>query len=433
MSNYWRMPALGARRYSSPLRIPSSVIPPVVGGPSVASNNVLQVTLTGGSGFTSLIPQYSVVGSGIFTDKAAIPANSVNYAFTGLTPSTPYILQFKALGPTAFAVSNQVTASTTATPSPVPPTLSAPTFVGNLATVAFSGGSGYTTLIPQYATAPTGPWTSQASDTISPFTINLPNPSTLFYMRMLPDNDPTYASNIVSGTTPAGSGATLIFSHGYENGSLDPASGVIIGGGDRVGPPLVSTVRAKTGTHSMHMWFDESGGYELTTAVPSITIQFDEWIPVGYMSSRSGSANNKWIRVYSSVGYGSSEKVGASTTGQNPEDWNAEWGNPGGNGSAIGTQQPGNHGTLQCVTLADEGTWVNYKFYYNPPKAAGTKGTIKMYKNGLLLVDLTNTIDNFDPADTHNVKFFYLRGAQNSPYGPLDFFVDNLTVWSGEA
>lgn len=84
----------------------------------------------------------------------------------------------------------------------VAPTLSSPVMGATSSSVAFSVGGGYETLIPQYSTNQST-WTSQVSDLTSPFEFTGLLPEQLYYFRALPDGNPTYASNTVSGTTLA--------------------------------------------------------------------------------------------------------------------------------------------------------------------------------------------------------------------------------------
>lgn len=126
-------------------------------------------------------------------------------------------------------------AAPTGTASVVPvvaPTLLAPTFNGTTATIAFSGGSGYTTLIPQYSTDGTT-WVSAANDTVSPFTLTVPSQSTLYYFRALPNNSVGYATNVVNATSGSGAdafGITTYVFRGLSSGldmSVDDNTGGI--------------------------------------------------------------------------------------------------------------------------------------------------------------------------------------------------------------
>lgn len=244
----------------------------------------------------------------------------------------------------------------------------------------------------------------------------------------------------------SGGGATLLFTHDIENNSLTPASGVTV---TPFGSPgaNVSTLQAFSGTHSIRQVDNEEVGYELAVAVPSITIQWRMRIPNNYASNRVypgiDGPNNKVARIYGTAGYGSSEKVGFSTyePGSSPghtypvDECVPEWGAPGGNIGAIG---PKGTGTTNHWVLAEEGTFPLYKMFYAPPQGAGAgnRGTLKFWKNGTLLIDETGTVDNYwnDPSELHDVKFFYLLGPANSQYSPqTPFYIDDLSVWSGEA
>lgn len=77
------------------------------------------------------------------------------------------------------------------------------------ASVAFSGGSGYTTLIPQYKESSSGTWISISSDTTSPFSFTGLTAETEYNFRALPDGDTGNPSNTVTATTAA-SGQLLL-------------------------------------------------------------------------------------------------------------------------------------------------------------------------------------------------------------------------------
>src|SRR5574343_840724 len=103
-------------------------------------------------------------------------------------------------------------------PSVVAPTLGTPSMTSDGANITFSGGSGYTTLIPQYSSNGGTTWTSIANDTTSPLTFTgLAAGSYSF--RALADG--TVASNVVTGTVSA-AGAAL-FSDDFSSGDFSHA------------------------------------------------------------------------------------------------------------------------------------------------------------------------------------------------------------------
>ena len=107
-----------------------------------------------------------------------------------------------------------------AEPSVVAPTLGTPSMGSTTASIAFSGGSGYTTLIPQYRETGAGSWTSLSSDTSSPLSYTGLTAETGYDFRALADG--TVASNTVTGTTgsassPAYTPARLM---SFEGGTL---------------------------------------------------------------------------------------------------------------------------------------------------------------------------------------------------------------------
>jgi len=235
----------------------------------------------------------------------------------------------------------------------------------------------------------------------------------------------------------------LICAIDFENNSLNPAS-CPIGPGKRVGPPTVSTNYAVSGTHSARLVYDDELGYELDSSVASITIEYWLRVPNNYAANRNYPGtfgpNNKFIRIYGSDDYTSNEKIGLSTYEPASDPSNTypvdelvpEWHNIGDGQGSVGTQGTGTYYHWQA---SEEGTWKKYKVFYAPPTSSspGGYGTLKVWVNDTLRIDETGTVNTWDAAAAHNVKFFYLLGAANSGWSvETPFYIDDVSIWEGE-
>lgn len=215
----WRLPSHNGRRYSSPARIPT-IKAPTISGATVLGTSSVSIAFSGGNGFTSLVPQFRTAGSGSWTDKTGIATNSTSYTFTGLSANTAYEFRLKVLKDDKVMYSSTVTRTTSAEATPVAPTLGTPSFSGRTVSITFSGGSNYSTLIPQYSLNGVSGWTNMPNDTTSPFAFTLPDYDTTYYFRALANGNASYASNVVSGTT----GEELETPEGEGTGYVTPTS-----------------------------------------------------------------------------------------------------------------------------------------------------------------------------------------------------------------
>jgi len=175
---------------------------PTAGTPVVDSTSQIRVPITG-SLYDTLEGQYRQTGSGTWLVHGTVGVEVAIYTYSALPlDDTGYDFRFVVTANSQAAASNTVTATTDADTPVVAPTLSAPVMGSTTASVAFSGGSGHITLIPQYSINGSS-WTSISNDLSSPFSFSGLTPSTLYYFRALPDGDTGNPSNTVSDTTSA--------------------------------------------------------------------------------------------------------------------------------------------------------------------------------------------------------------------------------------
>lgn len=98
----------------------------------------------------------------------------------------------------------------------IPPTLGTPSMTSDGANIPFTGGSGFTTLIPQWSNNSGSTWNSIANDTTSPLTFTGLSPGN-YSFRALADG--TVASNIVTGVVPS-STSTPLYSSNFDASSV---------------------------------------------------------------------------------------------------------------------------------------------------------------------------------------------------------------------
>lgn len=238
------------------------------------------------------------------------------------------------------------------------------------------------------------------------------------------------------------------FSDGFETGNLsytqggaswgasaassDGSSVTLVSGAGNPGYGLVFSYAGEADlaqTSRCEQFFDLGALYT------EVTIEFDLYIPAG-TESYGGSAyvhrdstdsdNNKFIRLWHTTESVDEEKVGASlfrVTGDY-SDINAEW------GAAMGVNgQP----SASFIRASDLGTWINVRFYAKAPSAAAN-GTIKIWRNGVLIIDRTALVDSYNASELHAYRYGYLLGTANSGFtDTTKFVIDNVKFYVGEA
>lgn len=158
-------------------------------------------------GLATNVLRRSTSSGGTYSDVATLSPGTTHYVDTPPTSGTYYYQVTAYFNGAPSATSNTASATISAV---VAPTLAAPSMSSNGCTIAFSGGGGYTTLIPQYSNNAGATWTSISNDTTSPLTFTGLSAGD-YSFRALADG--TVASNVVMGTVAASGGWQLAAGH----------------------------------------------------------------------------------------------------------------------------------------------------------------------------------------------------------------------------
>lgn len=168
--------------------------------------------------------------------------------------------------------------------------------------------------------------------------------------------------------------------------------------------------------------------------VTEFWIQYDLFIPTNFHHrTPSGPANDKFFRLWGNT-YDDIEKVGASTFPNNGySSMYGEWddkvlGLKNGGGMTAYPPQ-----TMNAITESDVGKWVTYKIFVKAATAS-SNATLKIWKNGNLLLDDTNLINDYTSGEMHTYRYGYILGWSNSGYDEdTDFLLDNVIMATQES
>jgi hypothetical protein len=201
------LPAHGGRRYSDPTKIPNgNVVMPTLGALTMG-DDYADAAFSGGN-VTTVTPQWRVGTSGTWNNESNTSTSPAH--FDGLFEESLH--QFRLRDPASGAVSN-IVSGTTVNVAVVAPTLGDPTVMSvSVVNLPYSGGSGFTTLTPQWSVAGENSWTSASAATGSPAVVTgLPDPSTSydFRLRAQGGGDTVY-SNVVTATTASTEDPTAV-------------------------------------------------------------------------------------------------------------------------------------------------------------------------------------------------------------------------------
>lgn len=168
-------------------------------------------------------------------------------------------------------------------------------------------------------------------------------------------------------------------------------------------------------------------------------VKFKFWLyyPSNYVQQTSGTnyqgPNNKFTRLWPNTGYGSEEKIGASTgrsAGMAYPDLYIDYDN--GN-TENGSADMGNVGDFSAYSFPQAehlGTWTQVEVYFVAPTAsAQSNGAhVRMTINGVQR--WSHQVNNWKPTQPHSYRYFYLLGAPNSGYDSvMPVYLDDLEVW----
>lgn len=217
--------------------------------------------------------------------------------------------------------------------------------------------------------------------------------------------------------------------------------------GNGLNTPIISNTRSVTGSLSLKTPFAATAtqgancevGFDLGGNYREVTCEYYKWIPANYIhrNVNASSYNNKILRLWSSAGYDTKEKMGMSLApnGGGPVSsmW-AEWdaGDFFGPGNPVGMTGRGTP-YLTYITAAMCGAWMYEKWYIKAPTAKGTgPGIIRIWQGTSpadLVLRISEATDNFTVGEPHTFRRGTLMGTANSGYASNTEFFFDVIKW----
>lgn len=172
--------------------------------------------------------------------------------------------------------------------------------------------------------------------------------------------------------------------------------------------------------------------FDLGAVHPELWIRYQLYIPGNYAhrDADGASDNNKFIRLWGST-YDDLEKAGASTWLDSPPDgfsalitdWNRHGDGIGPKGGAFD----------RFIGPADRGTWIDVMIHAKAATATAFGG-MRFWKNGVLAIDGTGTMDNYTPGEAHGYRYGYLLGWANTGFAAdTDLYIDDVVFGTTQA
>lgn len=331
-------------------------------------------------------------------------------------------------------------------PSVVAPALDAPTMTSDGANITFSGGSGYSTLIPQYSSNGGTTWTSISNDNTSPLTFTGLAAGN-YSFRALADGSTSYASNVVTGTVAA-AGAAL-FSDNFSSGDFSHTQNGISWGSQ-------TSVTVSSGAAQ----FSYTGGASGTDATSELRLQnilsggsyineawakFDLTVPSNFTHRADSPSNNKlfaiWMDDYSALGTGPTVVWESWDNGANGSDLGVHWSEGANTGGGIHIQLtpfisvPSDRGrTMTVVFRVKEATYRATPINPSSDPYLTSDGVIEMWRkwSGDSVWTKFHTVTNANirrGSGASGWNNLYLMGWSDSGYAATTVFtVDNFEL-----
>jgi hypothetical protein len=156
-------------------------------------------------------------------------------------------------------------------------------------------------------------------------------------------------------------------------------------------------------------------------------IAYKIYYPSNYVHrDADGTDNNKFFRLWG-TDYNDKEKVGATSE------------NTSGGGSSVrftwdtGTGQGPKGPSATLVDSSNKGRWTSIKIQVVAPTAR-KKGTLKMWKDGVLILNNENSVDNYNAASRHAYRYGYLLGWSNSGFSKDTYiYIDDVVFATKES
>lgn len=252
-----------------------------------------------------------------------------------------------------------------------------------------------------------------------------------FSKRLLPGLIVTFLSACISST----GFAAVIFKDDFESGGLLTkltASLTTALWGDH---PQVSVTadRAVSGSRASKFHFGSDSNwaelrFDLGKVYPEVWLSISMYVPSNYVHRVGGDGpNNKLLRLWGSD-YNNWEKVGYSTWPDNGlSSAAADW---GGGGPGVG---PKGQWAGNFIGSSDLGKWMKIKVQAKAATSS-TPGTLRLWKNGVLVLNDSNALNNYTEGEPHGYRYGYLLGAANSGFAATtDIYIDDVVFATTEA
>lgn len=168
--------------------------------------------------------------------------------------------------------------------------------------------------------------------------------------------------------------------------------------------------------------------FDLGKQNKELWIKYDLYIPSNYAHrNASGTNNNKFIRLWGN-NYDEKGKVGLSLwPNKGYSSLQGDWDE----GPGIG---PNGNASSNFITASDLGKWMTVKIYVKSPTSSSAPGTMKVWKNGTLVIDDTNQLKNYFSGEANAIRYGYLLGWSNSGFTQnTDLYIDNVIFGTQES
>jgi len=169
--------------------------------------------------------------------------------------------------------------------------------------------------------------------------------------------------------------------------------------------------------------------FDLGVQNKELWIKFDLYIPTNYVHRATGTAqtNNKLLRLWGTT-YDDKGKVGFSMWANHGDSLlQGDWNSGGGTG-------PKGNSLPNFISASDLGKWMTVKIYVKAPASDLIPGTMKLWKNGLLVIDDTNLLKDFYSGETNAFRYGYLLGWSASGFTEdTNLYIDNVIFGTQES
>jgi hypothetical protein len=170
--------------------------------------------------------------------------------------------------------------------------------------------------------------------------------------------------------------------------------------------------------------------FDLGALYSEVWIQFELFLPANFKHRAVSPSNNKFFRIWPAT-YNDKAKIGASySIYSGAPQLKAEWTAP-----SPDTQGMTMRGTrmVEFISVSDLGKWMRIKIRATSPTASKA-GTVDIWKNDVLVVDNTDTMNANVSAGIYAYRYGYLLGWANSGFDEdTAILIDDVTFATSQA